>query len=133
MALVLVDGGESLALQAFLNKAAQAQELKLRLFTNDKTPAEADVVGGYTEASGFGYAAKDLLGANWSISGTAPTEASYAEQVWTFTGALGNVYGYYVTRATGGELLWAERFTDGPYNIVNNGDQIKVTPKFTMD
>jgi hypothetical protein len=50
----------------------------------------------------------------------------YSQQTWTFTGALGNVYGYYTTRASSGDLVYAERFTDGPYNIVNNGDQIKL-------
>ena len=30
-------------------------------------------------------------------------------------------------RATSGRIAYAERFSDGPYNIVNNGDQIKIT------
>jgi len=133
MSLVLVDGGESLALQYLVNKNASPQDLVLRLYTNNGTPAEADVVGGYTEASGNGYAAITLTGASWTASGTAPTQIAYAQQIFTFTGALGNVYGYYLTRASGGELVWAERFSDGPYNIQNNGDQIKITPKITMD
>ena len=135
MSLVLVDGGESIALQYLVNKIAASQDVKLKLYTNNITPGETDVVGAYTEASGFGYLAGGitLTGANWTISGTAPTQAAYAQQVFTFTGALGNVYGYFIVRANGGELLWAEKFTDGPYNIVNNGDQIKVTPQITMD
>jgi len=32
-----------------------------------------------------------------------------------------------------GELVYAERFTDGPYVIVNNGDLIKITPTITAD
>jgi septal ring factor EnvC (AmiA/AmiB activator) len=44
-----------------------------------------------------------------------------------------NVYGYYVNRTTGNTIGWAERFSDGPYQITNNGDQIKVTPNFTLD
>jgi len=31
-----------------------------------------------------------------------------------------------------GKLVWYEYFSDGPYNIANNGDTIKVTPHFTM-
>lgn len=133
MSLVLVNGGESIMLQYLTNKIASSQDLVLRLYTNDKTPAETDVVGDYTEATGSGYSAITLTGASWTVSGTAPTSIGYAQQTFTFTGALGNVYGYYVTRASGGELLWAERFAGAPFNIANNGDQIKITPAFTQD
>jgi len=30
-------------------------------------------------------------------------------------------------------ILYAERFTNGPYNIQNNGDQIKVTLNISLD
>jgi hypothetical protein len=30
-------------------------------------------------------------------------------------------------------ILFAERFTNGPYNIQNNGDQIKVTLNISLD
>ena len=132
MAIVVVDGGESLALQYVVNKASP-ENLVLRLYTNNITPAESDVAGGYTEAAGNGYAAKTLTGATWTISGTAPTSASYGNQTFTFTGALGNVYGYYYTRATGGELIAAERFSTGPFNIQNNGDAITFNPTITAD
>jgi hypothetical protein len=29
--------------------------------------------------------------------------------------------------------VYAERFTDGPYNIANNGDNIKVTPTISAE
>ena len=64
-----------------------------------------------------------------------PSEASYAKQ--TFTSSAGSqnqdVYGYYVTNSGGTILLWIEAFSDGPYNVANNGDKIEVTPKFTLD
>lgn len=132
MSLVVVDGGESLALQYLVNKGAP-ENLKLCLYTNNKTPAETDVVGDYTEASGNGYAEITLTGATWSVSGTAPTSIGYPQQTFTFSGALGNVYGYYLKRASSGELILAEKFTDGPYNIANNGDTIKITLNITAD
>lgn len=61
-----------------------------------------------------------------------PSIASYAEQTFTFSGALGNVYGYYVTLDADSKYQFGEKFSDGPYNIQNNGDSIKVTPKFTQ-
>jgi hypothetical protein len=29
--------------------------------------------------------------------------------------------------------MWAERFSDGPYPMTTNGDNVKVTPKITGD
>ena len=131
MALVVVNNGESIALQLLTNKLATPENLILRLFTSNTTPAETDTAATYTEATGNGYAAITLTGASWTVSGT--TQIAYAEQTFTFTGALGNVYGYYMTRATGADLIYAERFTGAPFNIANNGDQIKVTPVITAD
>lgn len=128
MPLVVPNHGEGDALRYLVNNAAP-QDLVLRLFTNNVTPAETDTAATYTEASGNGYASLTLAGASWSITEGAPSFASYAQQTFAFTGALGNVYGYYLTRATSGRVAWAERFTDAPYNIQNNGDSIKVTPR----
>ena len=132
MALVLVDNGEKVALEYLVNKVTAQEDLTLKLFTSNTTPTDTHTVTDYTEATGNGYSSKSLTGASWTVSGTNPTTASYAEQTFSFTGALGNTYGYYVIRTSTGDLLWAERFTDGPYNIQNNGDQIKVTLNITM-
>lgn len=135
MPLVVPNNGEGDALNFFVNKA-NPTDLILRLYTNNITPAETDVAATYTEASGSGYASVSLTGANWTITEGAPSDAAYAQQTFTFTGALGgggNVYGYYMTRTTSGRIALAERFSDGPYPIANNGDQIKITPKVTAD
>ena len=66
------------------------------------------------------------------MSGGNPSTASYAQQTWTFTGALGaTVYGYYVTRASSGDLVLAETFTS--FTPAANGDNIKLTPTITAD
>lgn len=132
MALVVPNQGEQLLLDAFTGKTA-GQNLVLRLFTSNTTPAETDTEATYTEAAGNGYAAITLTAANWTTTPGAPTNTAYAEQTFTFTVALGNVYGYYFTQVTSGKLVWAERFTSAPFNIANNGDQIKVTPQITAD
>jgi hypothetical protein len=133
MAIVVPNNGEVVALSYLVGKTASTEGLTLRLYTSNTTPAESDTAGTYTEASGNGYAAIALTGSSWTVTGGAPTPASYAQQTFTFTGALGNVYGYYLTRTTTADLVYAERFSDGPYNVVNNGDQIKVTPQITAD
>lgn len=133
MTLVVPNQGEGRMLQNSVNKLAP-EDLVLRLFTSNTTPAETDTEVTYTEASGNGYAAITLAGASWGApSEGAPTSIAYAEQTFTFTGALGNVYGYMLIEVTSGKLRLAERFTDGPYNIANNGDQIKITPQITLE
>src|SRR3990167_1427120 len=120
MVLVVVNNGESIALQLITNKLATPEDLVLELFTSNTTPGETDTLATYTLASGFGYAAITLTGASWTVSGT--TQIAYAEQTFTFTGALGDVYGYLLKRATSLDLIIAERFTGAPFNIANNGD-----------
>ncbi len=134
MALLVPNAGEGLAIKAFLNHTAP-QDPVLRLFTNNITPAETDTAGTYTEAAGGGYASKTLTGSSWSIVEGAPTNGSYAQQTWTFTGALtGNatVYGYYFTQLTSGIIMWAERAASS-FQPQNNGDQILITPSIDCD
>jgi hypothetical protein len=130
--LLIPNAAEALMLDNWMNKTAP-QNGVLRLFTNNITPGEGDTEASYTEAAGFGYAALTLAGAGWTATPGAPTETVFAQQTFTFTGALGNVYGYYVTELGSGLLKWAERFAGAPFNIQNNGDQIKITPRFTLE
>lgn len=131
MALLVPNVGEVTALEAWLKSGNHV----LRLFKSNTTPGESDTAASYTEADFIGYAAITLTGASWSVTPGAPTSAASALQ--TFTSSAGsqnqNVYGYYVTQASTGTLMFAERFTDGPYNIANNGDNIEVTPTVTAD
>jgi hypothetical protein len=131
MALLFCGNGEIVALSLIVNKVTATENLVLKLFTNNHTPVAGDTAGTYTEASGFGYAAVTLTGASWSVSGSGPATASYAQQTFTFTGGLGNVYGYYMIRASSTDLIYAERFASAPFLISNNGDQIKITPQVT--
>ena len=134
MALVLTNNGEGDILAAAVAKAA-AENLVLRLYISDTTPAETDTAATYTEATFTGYAAITLTPANWVITEGAPGDATYPQQ--TFTSSANQtpqtVYGYYLTRVTSGRIAWAERFPSGPYVIANNGDNVKVTLKFTLD
>lgn len=134
MALVVCNNGEVVALSYLVNKVTTTRDLVLRLFATNVTPAETDTAGSYTEAAGGGYANKTLTGASWTVTGGAPTTASYAQQDFTFTGTLttnGTVYGYYMTRATDADLILAETFTS--FVPTNNGDKILLTPQITAD
>jgi hypothetical protein len=132
MTLVVPNAAEDVMLQNILNKTAP-QEQTLKLFKSNTVPAETDTEATYIEADFTGYAAIPLAHANWTITPGAPTSAAYPEQTFSSTaGAQSqNVYGYYVIQTVSGKILWAERFTGGPYLIQNLGDQIKVTLQFT--
>jgi len=129
---ILVNNGESVALQLLVGKETVPENLVLRLFGNDYTPTGATVAGDLTEMGGGGYASIELDGASWTVSGTDPTLIAYPQQTFTFTGDPGEpAYGYYLTRLTSLDLIVAERFSDGPYNPTVNGDMVKVTARIT--
>lgn len=132
MPLNVPDVGENIALEALVNKTAP-QNLVLKLFTSNTTPADTDTAATYTEATFTGYAAITLTGSSWGAASGG--SISYAQQTFTSTAAQAtqNVYGYYMVQATSGLLVYSERFSDGPYGITNNGDNIKITPTITAN
>jgi hypothetical protein len=132
MTLLVPNASEAIILENFLNVTAP-QDLVLKLYSSDTTPAETDTEATYTEVSGGGYSDIDLVAADWVVTPGNPSSGAYPEQTFTFTGIAGNVYGYYVVQETSGALMWAERFTNGPFNIQNNGDEIRVTLNITLE
>lgn len=132
MALRVPNASEARMLENILNKTAP-QNLVLCLYVNDVDTAETDTVATFTEASGSGYANITLTAASWTVSSGAPSEAVYPQQVFNFSGALGNVYGYFVKEATSGLLKWAERFSNGPYLVEGADTPIRITPKITLE
>ena len=129
MAIVITDTGRQKALEYFVGKDASTESLILKLYSNDISPDVDDVLDLYTEVSGNGYTSKGLSVSSWSIAGGS---AVYPQQTWTFTGAAGAIYGYYVITATSSELMFAERFPSGPYTISSNGDIIRVTLSLSL-
>lgn len=135
MALVVPNASEVIMLNYILNIDAP-ENISILLYANNVIPDENSTVATFTEvANGLGYTTggQSLTPGSWSVISGNPSQAEHTEVTWTFTGAAGNIYGYYVTRDTGGELLWAERFTNGPFNITTNGDEIKITPRLTLE
>lgn len=133
MAMTFANTGEVTALNYLVNKTAP-ENLVYKLFANNITPSETDTAATYTEAAGGGYASQTLTGANWTVTGGAPSVASHAQLTYTFTGALTTnttIYGYFVVRATTGDLVCAETFTS--FTPATNGDNIKLTPQITAE
>lgn len=137
MALVLADGGADIILNAYFNNSWDASKnLVVKLYTNNYTPVQTSTTASFTEATGGGYSSIALTNGSWTVSvGNDPSDAVYAQQTFTFTGALTTnptVYGYYVVANNGsGNLVWAELFGTS-FTPANNGDTIKITPKFQL-
>jgi len=140
MALVFEDEGAVQMLKAYFQDVwpAGGINLTLKLFATNVTPSAtgADTAAAFTEAAGGGYAAITLTNGagNWTQSAVGGIEqVAYAQQTFTFTGALttnATIYGYYVVDADG-ELIWAEK-AGSTFTPANNGDTYKVTPIFQL-
>ena len=133
MALVVPNEGELQLLKQALGAAA-IETLVLKLYTNNYTPVAGSLAANFTEASGGGYASKNLTAGSWTYAGSNPTTASYPVQTFTFTGALTTnptVYGYMIVGATSGKCYWAELLASA-FTPANNGDNLQITPTFSL-
>lgn len=129
MSIVFTNAGRTLSASYTVNKTTTTEPLTLRLYSNDYTPNPDSESENFTEVtSGGGYLPYVLDGEDWSISDGS---ASYPQQQWLFVASKGNIYGYYVTLANG-DVIFAEKFSNGPYNIASNGDIIRVNITFTI-
>ena len=130
MTISVPDVGENIALEALVNKTA-AQNLVLKLFSSNTTPAESDTAVTYTEATFSGYAAITLTGASWGAASGG--SIAYAQQTFTHNGGgvSNSIYGYFVIQTTSGTLVYSERDGAAPFTLANNGDNVKLTPTIT--
>lgn len=111
------------------------EDLQIRLYSNNYTPVSGSTAGDFTQATFTGYSAVTIDEEDWDITSADPAVALLDAAV-EFTSTAGSqnqdIYGYYIVGVTSGRLIWAERFTDGPYNIANLNDKISVTPRITL-
>lgn len=132
MPLNVPDVGENRILEMIVNKTAP-QDLYVRLFINNITPADTDTAGTYTQAGFPGYAQIALAGASWGAA-SAGSITYGSQQTWTCSGvATDDVYGYYVVQQSSGVLIWSERDASAPIAIRNNGDALKITPTISAN
>lgn len=132
MAVVFTDAAEITALKNFLNVSAP-ETLVLKLFSNNVTPSKLDEAADYTEVTGNGYTSVTLTPASFVFTPGDPGSAAFPQVTFAFSGAAGNVHGYFVVGATSGTLAFANRFSNAPINIANNGDEIRITLTITLN
>lgn len=132
MSIVLMNNGKVALIEeerTFLNGCT------IRLYKNDKVPAPGDVVGNYTEVTDSGYAGFTPIGFTAAtLNGSNQGQLLAPAITWTFTHDGGDftVYGYYVTRASDGQVMYAER-TASPFLVTAPGQTYTVVPKKVMD
>lgn len=131
MAFLITNTGKDLSLSYLTGKIASTEELYLKLYTND-----VDITSSTTSenlnflSDGNGYASINLIGASWTVTNGV---ASYPLQTWNFTGPVGNVYGYGIVTESSNDLIFAEKFLDGPYNVLSDGDVIRVSISVSLN
>lgn len=132
MSLLVGNAAEQRMLELILNVVPQ-EGLRLKLFRNDRVPADDDTEGDYVELLGHGYAPIDLDEGDWSFTLGNPTVALQPQRIFSLTpGAPVTVYGYFVVWWPSGKLAWAERLGT-PQPVETLDVDIKVTPRFTMN
>jgi len=107
-----------------------SEPLMLRIFANDWRPSKRDTAATYREATGGGYVPIAIPAEEWRVSDLRLHTIN--PQKFVFSGPCGPFYGYYVTQALTGGLLWAERFPGLPPIPKHAGDLIVVTPTWRL-
>jgi hypothetical protein len=108
--------------------------LTLKLFINNITPADADVVAAYTQCADGGYAGVTNVGFTAAtLNGSNQGQVIAPAITWTFTFSVGGftVYGYYMTDPADSTLVLAER-APSPFTVTAAGQTYTVTPKKIM-
>lgn len=106
-------------------------DVVIKLFQNDFTPNVNTVLADFTEADFSGYASVNQV-ATWLtpfVDANGIPRMMNAQMQFDHDGGVtaNAIFGYWVEKAITGELLWAERFVDGPFNLALITDAIALT------
>lgn len=124
------DEGELKMLQSIM----AVENMTLRLYTNNHTPASDDDTSDYTACSGGGYADKTLSSGSWTVSTVSNVAtATYAAQTFTFTGTITSppIYGVIIFGATSGKIYRVIPLASSWYPEYS-GDNLIVTLTITL-
>lgn len=126
----LSDEGATYLLDIIFQDVA-VESFKLALYCTDISPADTDTYSTYTWCTGtVGEAPKTLTrGASWTLSGSAPAQAQFTQQDFSFSGDLttnGTIYGYCITNNAGDKLIGCEALTSS--FTPHSGYHLYITP-----
>lgn len=131
MALSLSREGELLVLESIIK-----DNLTLRLFLNGTHPSKTMIFKDFIEVKGGGYKPQEMLRSDWDFKDINGRLAVVHPTVFfVFMSAVKDeIYGSYGTKTVDGKekVIWAERFQDGPYIVLNRGDDVTVDPTIKL-
>lgn len=131
MSCVMTYSGERELLNRAFGKVTY-DALKLKLYSDDRTPQISDEASYYDEVDEGDYSEIEISPGDWTVNTTSEiTTASLATQTFSFTSTVSRISGYYITNNDGSTLLFAERFTDGPYENFNEST-LEITITITI-
>jgi hypothetical protein len=121
MAGIQMNDANKALVDAFSGHAAFPTGIRLRLFSNNHTPAANDVLANYTEATFAGYAAVALADPGAStLSGNVAT-VTFAAATFTCTSGSQNIYGWYLTDSGNTKLYYAQADPAAPVTVSSAG------------
>lgn len=127
---VVSDVGADAILKCYFNntRPSGGNNFTLKLYCNNYTPVQTSIASNFTEATGGGYVAKTLTNGSFTINtANDPSDATYATQTWTFTGALTTnptIYGWYLVDGDG--VLITAGLLDAANTPTANGDTLAI-------
>ncbi|HEX7132951.1 MAG TPA: hypothetical protein VF228_10260, partial [Iamia sp.] len=129
----VLDGTWSTATASTCRLLVEADHIGLRVGDELETLIASDL----EEPTFPGYATTALTGAGWTVTPGTPTVATHTDRVFTLSGAPVDpvvVEGLFVTRNSDGALIYFEIFDPdaGPFVLEQAGDQITVSPTYTV-
>lgn len=137
--ITIPDEGKIEWLKRGLYGNAGSENLTLKLFKNNITPADGDSSATYTVADFTGYSDKTLTssqsGSTWAVptaSGGKGTSTYGTTQTWTATSDQ-TIYGWYALFASSGKVAGAQAFGAGKPLTGANSDQLSIIPRWQLD
>ena len=130
---VLTYAGADYLLDVQLGRISLRVNFFCRLYTNEWFPARNDVLTDYVECTLPGYDYFEMLPAGWNPV-PAPPEATrvYSTINFTFDANSGGttIYGFILTNADGGVLVWAQAFQE-PLSVPSMGTTLPLSVTWT--
>ncbi len=138
MAVMIPDDAKIEWHKRALYGTASAENITLKLYKSNTTPAETDVAATYTVADFTGYVNKTLTSSQAAGTWAVPTASSNlatstygTTQTWT-AGSDQTVYGIYAIFATSLIICFSQRFSSSKALVGADGDQISVIPRLKL-
>lgn len=134
MSIMIPDEGKIVLLESILF-GPSSDEMSLRLFKNNITPAEGDVLATYTIANFTGYASVTLAATDTISTWAAAAIASHiafstyqTDAVFTIGASTQTVYGIYFVGVFSNKVIFSQAFPSPKVLDFATADTLTITP-----